>query len=127
VWSNRNNYSYSGWVYYGSMVLGNYGASNSLTISNGGTVWVGQSGLVVGAQTGAVDNSILVDGGFLWITNSSGAALDVRRGSLRRCEKLAKPAEAFGIGVGNQRLATASFRGIQFFHSFSRLTAAPSP
>jgi len=65
----------------GNLIVGNSGDTNTLFILDCGTVIA--SNVVVGANAGADDNRIVVEGGNLIATNSQGnGTIDIRRGAL---------------------------------------------
>jgi len=69
------------WRNLGNLIVGNSGDTNTLFILDCGTVIA--SNVVVGANAGADDNRIVVEGGNLIATNSQGnGTIDIRRGAL---------------------------------------------
>lgn len=68
------------WSNTGVLLVGDFIANNTLTITNAGTVLT--TNLVVGNQTTSTGNRLDVAGGSLYVTNALGTAtLDVRRGT----------------------------------------------
>lgn len=69
------------WINSGDLFVGNFGAGNSLRISNGATVRALNA--TVGANAGSVGNLVTVNAGSLTVTNAgSTSVLDVRRGRI---------------------------------------------
>jgi T5SS/PEP-CTERM-associated repeat protein len=70
VWSNGD-----------ALYIGRFGSRNRLVVTNGGMVFAG-SNVFVGESVTTGSNRVVVDGGTLLASNSSGTAtLDVRRGT----------------------------------------------
>lgn len=72
----------STWTNPGILSVGDSTAGNSLTISNGGTVY--STNLIVGSTVASTGNSVGISGGSssLIVTNSTGSGLiDIRRGT----------------------------------------------
>ncbi len=70
VWSNAD-----------ALYIGRFGSRNRLVVTNGGLVFAG-SNVFVGESVTTGSNRVVVDGGALLASNSSGTArLDVRRGT----------------------------------------------
>ncbi|MBI3878744.1 MAG: hypothetical protein HY301_01595, partial [Verrucomicrobia bacterium] len=63
------------WTNSGTLTVGAIGAGNVLVVSNSGQVAAGD--LVIGSQTGATNNQVIVAGGSLTGTNAAGALNDL--------------------------------------------------
>lgn len=69
------------WTNSGSFVIGRYGNRGRLIVTNGATLLSG-GGMLIGDQTIATNNRVIVDGGTLRAANPAGnAVLEVRRGT----------------------------------------------
>ena len=70
------------WNNHSELTVGYAGSGNRLTVTNGGSVFVGGYDLTIGVGAASANNRVFVDGGTLRVTNASGTAvLDVRRGT----------------------------------------------
>ncbi len=68
------------WVNGGELYVGRDGAANRLDVNNGGTVTA--SNLFVGVQPSSTNNRVVVDGGTLRVSSPAGnSTLEVRRGT----------------------------------------------
>ena len=72
------------------LYIGYYGSNNVLIVSDDAAVTA--SDIIIGRESPAADNRLVVNGGNLWVTNAAATgALDVRRGTLTlgRCTVVA--------------------------------------
>jgi T5SS/PEP-CTERM-associated repeat protein len=82
--SSNNNVLVSGvgtfWTTAGSLVVGDSGSGNRMTVTNGATVL--SSNLFIGLNASSTGNCVIVDSGGLFLTNSAGnGLLEIRRGT----------------------------------------------
>ncbi len=73
--------SNAAWVNNGDLYVGNFGASNTVNVTNGAAVQAANA--YVGAEASSLGNSVSVGGGSLTVTNLGGTGVvDVRRGAV---------------------------------------------